>query len=191
MNIGEKVLQIENFLIDYLTGFTWWTESRWEFTNIRWAKIIMLPALIFFAVGFWSLFLNTEFFWKALWGLLSALSFLFVFAVLFLDVFAPGRMEADLRLKYPQGLPNPNRVIGRSLSKRRESFIISIILIVLGRVAIFQDVHTVIVEMFFVPAFVLRSLYFFFLACDSLPTQRKNEMRKKREENRSRVLQPT
>ena len=54
MNLSEKMLVLENKIIDVLTMFTWWTEVRFDKDNIHWARIFTIVGSLLFAIAFLS-----------------------------------------------------------------------------------------------------------------------------------------
>ena len=167
MSSDEKLLAVENNVIDFLTTITWWTEIRFEKNNVYWAVRFSIFETLFVALAFMgelpATFKAGNYLSITLLGLLSLGALvMFLFKITTIETFT-----ASLVRFYPQGCPNLGRISRRRSRERRLSVIFF--------------------SIFFVTWMITKDLFWFFfftseasgifmkflLACDSIPPQEK------------------
>lgn len=168
MNLSEKMLVLENKIIDVLTMFTWWTEVRSDKDNIHWARIFTIVSSLLFAIAFLSelpiLYEKKQyfFFWT---GLIIGLFQILIFLV---EVTFKEFSLDDLKNSHPQGSPNPCRV-SKEHSLKRRTRMFFFVAQCLFLIATFS-----ILFLYFSFAILFSCLTEFVLACDSIPPQEKS-----------------
>ena len=185
MPVFGKILEVENRFIDLLTGFTWWTESRWGLTNVWWAARANLAAFVFgvFAASFLFM-METALLGKMFWAACFAhqsIAALFLFVI---GTFCPAFPNEILSKAFLQGCPNPNRANGIAVPFRRLALLSPAVLavfIVFCEDYGYWEQMALALLVFWGPSIFMDVFYYFFLACDTLPPRKKEEMRNARE----------
>ncbi len=186
MRVVGTILEVENRFIDLLTGFTWWTESRWGLTNVWWAARANFAAFVFGVFAASVLFMmETALLGKMFWAayfVRESIAALFLFVV---GTFSPALPNEKLSEHFPQGCPNPNRADGIAVPFRRLALLSPAVLavfIVFCEDYGYWEQMALALLVFWGPSVFMDVFYYFFLACDSLPPRKEEEMRKAREE---------
>lgn len=176
-------------LIDFLTMICWWTEVKWEKNNIFWVYQVdifemMLTVIFWYLVAHFSPFVSVTFLCY-IWIALSLIR-------LTILVFAKEFYLDSVLSRYPQGCPNYCRFSDNHKNYRKIVFFTG-----LSSILLFYPVSGLLliesfpVSIFIVYIFVvfLSIIYYYFLACDSIPPEEKAK-RKARVEMWIGNLQP-
>ena len=169
MDSNDKILAIENRIIDALTAFSWWTEVKFERNNFDFKVISLQGFLLFMSVSFGSgaIFLfKVNVFPEAL---IFSLIFLFHFLLLIYSFFAFSKIKEDFKKDDPKGSPNPNRY-SRTQSILRRIYVFMAFFSFCMFVAHQEEVY-----LSFSLGFCFLSLFFFFGACDPIPPNKKKK----------------
>jgi dipeptide/tripeptide permease len=175
VTLREKILVLENRIIDWLTILTWWIEVRFGKTNVDVAMSVSLNALFVFCLANVSItivtFNNGQTGWCIFFSFFTVLMFIGLSYYLFLPEAA-----RDYQLKkFPQGCPNPSRKLKEASNQRLgRALFMSYFLIHL-----FDDVTVTLVLLTIF--FFMHMLVPFLLSCDSIPPEEKAKRRARNE----------
>lgn len=171
MTFDEKILILENRIIDFLTMIMWWTEVRFDKDNIAVAvTFTTLSSLCFFlaiAINLPEMIERKHFIFFSF----SALVAILIGAIFCRNVLFRTQLVSSIKRYNPQGTPNPCRISRRHSTLRRLAVFCFFFGLILFPPA--SDVS----NMFMLTTFFLDCLKEFLVACDSLPPQEK--MRRK------------
>jgi uncharacterized membrane protein len=175
VNLREKILILENRIIDWLTILTWWIEVRFGKTNVDLAVVLYFLAFcgLFFAFGYAGArlyqlnytFFSIIFFLIALIILIGTLGFVHKL------VSTTQRICKD----FPQGCPSPSRYL-KKCSQQRFGATLTVMLLTV----VFSFSGIIFFYVLAVVALVL-NVFYFLLSCDSIPPEEKARRRAKNE----------
>ncbi len=173
MNFDQKILVLENRIIDFLTMITWWTEVRWNKSNLHIAATMATLGTLLIAVAFcFDVIDSIE---KRNWIFAGFASICTAFGTISLTakIFFRERLVESFKRQFPQGFPNPCCVSKKHSTERRFTFSAFIIFYIMMERDAFGY--------FFASYLAIEIVVFFFLACDSLPPGEKARRIAKRE----------
>ncbi len=180
-----RIKEFDQRIIDFLTMICWWTEVRFDKDNLffslhsRILYALSMTFIFFFLYldssgNFFSFIFLLMMFYDGLTVILLFFSFDYVKNIL-------------LPKKYLQGCPNPQRINSSSVRDRLLTMLISIISSTFYFFG--TDELSKIINLYFSVGFFFWSLFYYFLACDSIPPEEKAK-RKARIEEWNGQLQP-
>ncbi len=169
MNLNERILALENKIIDVFTIFTWWTEVRFDKDNLYWSVTFAKFYSIFFACMFFteipSAIEQKSYQFVIFAGIVGVGNLFFFLMLVTKENFSIG----VLRRNNPQGMPNPCRIsVGHSTRRRIVMFLLLVIICLFVKV--------IVVSAFLVHLTLGTTCFFiseFLIACDSLPPAEK------------------
>ena len=191
-----RIKEFDQRIIDFLTMICWWTEVRWDKDNLYWAYVIRLFenffAVTFFVLNYYFIIVyqhnkeyeNFIFFQK--YGLLFFLSHHF-FYLIKLTLFESSFFDY-LKENFPQGFPNPCRIEELCVRFRIKAFFVFGFVFIIVPIFCFLILKSFIgikiteVIFFGVLVFLGQSfgvLFYFLVACDSIPPEEKQKRREK------------
>lgn len=182
MSYDEKILGIENKIIDIFTMVTWWTEVRFDKNNLYWAAKTSIFSSLFFMLTFLADILQLV--EEKKYTVIAFMAFMSsIGLVMFLvKICAPELMGRVHKRAYPQGTPNPCRISKRHSFYRRMSCLILVI------AAYFLSFDWNVSDIFFFGWAFMSFCEDFFLSCDSLPPQEKLRRRIQNEQHEGTLL---
>lgn len=168
MNFDEKVLALENRVIDFLTMITWWTEVRWNKNNLRIAALFVIFSTALGCAAFSCMVIGSI--ERKIWIIAVILSVALTSETvkLFLCLFFEEKILEKYKSFFPQGFPNPCRVSRKHSNKRRETFLIIILFFFTSNAT-----KWLLNDFYLVGYFLFEMISQFLLACDSLPPEEK------------------
>lgn len=178
MSLHEKILKVENKIIDFLTMLCWWSEVRFDISNLGWYSRVNILGLLVWIAGFLLVclvaFTDQRYFLFSICVLFQ----LFLVLDFFMSVLFPvEKIEAILE-KFPQGFPNPSRFLKY---KERRFFFSLTLYQVLWLLLVTESSVDVISSVFLILALLISTLECFLLSCDEMPPAEKARRRAARE----------
>lgn len=184
MKLDEKVLKLENRIIDFFTMFTWWTEVRFDKGNVYLAAITSTVSSLFFLlmliIEIPETLVKKQWIWFSLFSLIATIqTILFLLKVVFQEI-----LISNLFKNNPQGSPNPCRRLTSKSNERR----ISVVTFFAVYMFTFHAVPVDSSGLFMLFSFVCDVFERFLLACDSIPPQEKSRRKAIRESLSAKIV---
>jgi hypothetical protein len=176
VNFDEKVLVLENRIIDFLTMLTWWTEVRWNKNNLKIAFSFM--AFGGCLAGAASGYMAIDSIEKKSWVIAVIFSIVLTLETVkfFVCLFFEERVLQRIKKFYPQGFPNPCRVSKKHSNRRRIAFFAIILIFFVSNATMW-----LLSDFCLAGYFLFGMISEFLLACDSLPPEEKAKRRARNE----------
>lgn len=181
MNIHEKILVLENYVIDWLTVITWWIETRFDKDNVDvaisahkvecllWICICLEMSHFFFKNGLHVFLCVTVFY--------GAFETIRLLSLIFLEFIA----RTKFTTQFPQGCPNPCRILAVGIGARRVSTVVMVVTTWLLGIFFSTDSYSFMFASCIAVGSLLNCIFYFLLSCDSLPPEEKAARRLKNE----------
>lgn len=173
-----KIKEFDQRIIDFLTMICWWTEVRFDKDNLFFSlhsrilyALCMAYVCFFLYLDSSNAFFSVLFLFGAFYDGLSVIILFFSFDYV---------KNIILPKKYLQGCPNPQRINSSSVMDRLLTM--SVTIISLSFYLFGTDESSKITNLYFFVGFFFWSLFYYFLACDSIPPEEKAKRRAKIEE---------
>ena len=177
--------------IDFLTMICWWTDVRWDKNNIFWVYQVdifemVLTIISWYLIGHFSTFVSVTF--------LSYVFLAYALIRLTLLVFAKEFYLNGVLSRYPQGFPNFCRISTKHTKERCNAFFLNttsliVLFLVWQLTSFFKDYPAAFIFSLYVAMTICSTIYYYLLACDSIPPQEK-QRRIEKIEVESGMLQP-
>lgn len=173
-----KIKELDQRIIDFLTMICWWTEVIFDKDNLFFslhARILytlcMIYVCFFLYLDSSNAFFSVLFLFGTFYDGLSVIILFFLFDHI---------KNISLPKKYLQGCPNPQRINSSSVMDRLLAMSVTIISLAFCLFGTNELGKTV--NLYFTVGFFFWSLFYYFLACDSIPPEEKAKRKARTEE---------
>ena len=165
-------------MIDFLTIICWWTEVRFEKNNLYWGyKVNIISHMFWFFTGTFILIQVLE---KGsnFWIFLLSFFLMIIGLTLFLKIIFQEKVMKYIYLEiFPQGSPNPCRILVNRFSERIGHLVVLFFLCLSFLASDFSklinlELMWAILSFF---ALIFASFFDYIMACDSMPPKVKEE----------------